>query len=97
LVEPERIQRARDFFHRNGLIISLILSIAALIDCFAAKKGDKVLVKTGILERKTYIRLVETAQFVFNIMEPDGLDRERNCIHSKSPSYTYSNSTFNYG
>jgi hypothetical protein len=73
-VEPERIQRARDFFHRNGLIIALILSTAALIDCFAAKKGVKVLVKTGILQRKTYIRLVETAQFVFNIMEPDGLE-----------------------
>jgi hypothetical protein len=73
-VEPERVQRARDFFHRNGLIISLILSTAALIDCFAAKKGVKVLIRTGILQRKTYIRLVETAQFVFNIMEPDGLE-----------------------
>jgi hypothetical protein len=73
-VEPERIQRAREFFHRNGLIITLILSTASLIDCFTAKKGVKVLVRTGILQRKTYIRLVETAQFVFNIMEPDGLE-----------------------
>jgi hypothetical protein len=81
-VEPERIQRARDFFHRNGLIIALILSTAALIDCFAAKKGVKVLVKTGILQRKTYIRLVETAQFVFNIMEPDGLEPTGNGIVS---------------
>jgi hypothetical protein len=73
-VDAERVQRARDFFHQYGLVISLILSTAALIDCFAGKKGVKVLVKTGILQNKTYIRLIETAQFVFNIMEPDGLE-----------------------
>jgi hypothetical protein len=73
-VEPERLQRAREFFDTNGLVISLILSTAALVDCFAGKKGVKVLVRTGILQRKTYIRLIETAQFVFNLMEPDGLE-----------------------
>lgn len=73
-VEVDRVQRARDFFHQYGLVISLILSTASLIDCFAGKKGVKVLVKTGILHNKTYIRLIETAQFVFNIMEPDSLE-----------------------
>jgi hypothetical protein len=73
-VDPARIQRARDFFTEHGLVISLILSTASLTDCFAGKKGVKVLVKTGILQNKTYIRLTETAQFVFNIMEKDGLE-----------------------
>lgn len=73
-VDAERVQRARDFFHRYGLVISLILSTASLIDCFAGKKGVKVLVKTGILHNRTYIRLIETAQFVFNIMEPHSLE-----------------------
>jgi hypothetical protein len=72
-VERARIERGSEFFVENGVPISLILPTAALIECYAAKKGVKVLATTYRLGQNPYRRVAETAQFVLNIMSPGGL------------------------
>ncbi len=72
-VDPERLDRASDLFVEHGVTISLILSTAALVECYAARKGVKVLTFSYRLGQNAYRRVAETAQFVILVMSPGGL------------------------
>jgi hypothetical protein len=74
--DPARIERGTQFFVEYGVPISLILPTAALIECYAAQKGVKVLCTTYRLGQNPYRRVAETAQFVLNIMSPGALSPE---------------------
>lgn len=71
--DMERIDRASQFFMENGVAISLILATAALVECYAGKKGVKVLTYTYRLGQNPYHRVAETGQFVILTMSPGGL------------------------
>lgn len=72
-VDRERIDRASALFSEHGVTISLILSTAALVECYAAVKGVKVLTFSYRLGQNAYRRVAESAQFVILVMAPGGL------------------------
>lgn len=69
----ERLDRASALFVEHGVTISLILATASLVECYAARKGVKVLTFSYRLGQNAYRRVAETAQFVILIMTPGGL------------------------
>lgn len=72
-VDRARIDRASALFTEHGVTISIILATAALVECYAAKKGVKVLTFSYRLGQNAYRRVAETAQFVLLVMAPGGL------------------------
>ncbi|MDQ0897636.1 oxygenase MpaB family protein [Paenibacillus sp. V4I7] len=72
-VDLGRIDRASDFFMKNGVAISLILATAALVQCYAGIKGVKTLTYTYRLGQNPYQRIAETGQFVILAISPGGL------------------------
>lgn len=84
--DEKKIARGQKFFIEYGSEISMMLFCKALPQCYACKKGAQVMYKTErFMERDgsfdTFTkRLVETAQFVVNVMSPGGLAPEGNGI-----------------
>ncbi len=66
-----RIERARGFFHNHGMHISLVLSTAAMVQCYAAQRAVRVLSATQELEYPQH-RVAETAQFCLHMMGEHG-------------------------
>lgn len=75
-VDRARLDRASGLFVEHGMTISLILSTAALVECYAARKGVKVLTFSYRLGQNAYRRVAETAQFVILVMTPGGMFEE---------------------
>jgi uncharacterized protein (DUF2236 family) len=71
--DRERIDRASALFSEHGVTISLILATASLVECYAARKGVKVLTFSYRLGQNAYRRVAESAQFVILLMAPGGL------------------------
>jgi hypothetical protein len=74
--DQARLDRASALFVEHGMTISLILATAALVECYAARKGVKVLTFSYRLGQNAYRRVAETAQFVLLIMSPGGLSEQ---------------------
>lgn len=77
--DPALLALGQEFYIRNGIWISLLLSYKSLPECYACAKGAEVLFHTGRLnehhgELNTYSRrIAETAQFVLYVMSPGAL------------------------
>ncbi|MEN9934461.1 MAG: hypothetical protein RLZZ387_1040 [Chloroflexota bacterium] len=69
-----RIGRASAFFGRHASRAMLILGHYSLPACYAARRGVQVLHMTSRLSRNPRPRLLETAQLVFDVMAPGGLE-----------------------
>jgi len=84
--DPEKIALGQKFFLEFGSEISMMLFCKALPQCYACAKGAQVMYKTErFMEKKGSFdsftrRLVETAQFVVNVMSPEGFSPEGNGI-----------------
>jgi len=75
--DPAKIERGQKLFEALGLQISLCLFCASLPSAYAAAKGVKVLARTAQLETNTRRRIMETGQFLMNVLavgsfEPQG-------------------------
>jgi hypothetical protein len=71
--DEQRIARAQEFFGEHGPHILLALLCCSLPSSYAAAKGVQVLALTGQLGSNTSRRIMETGQFLMDVMEPDGL------------------------
>src|SRR5262249_45188084 len=74
--DPARIARAQDLFTRYGWQVAVGLFCSSLPQAYAAKKGAKVLGYTQALSRHVRQRIFETAQFIFDAMDPGGLAKD---------------------
>ena len=72
--QKDLVDRGVEFFAKNGPELLLSLLLAALPECYAARKGVQVLHLTARLLSNPQRRLVETAQMVIDVMTPDGLE-----------------------
>lgn len=72
-VDHARLDRAAATFREHGLQMSLILSTASLIFCYAATKGVKALTFSSRMHHDLYHRAAETSQFVLLVLAPGGL------------------------
>jgi hypothetical protein len=71
--EPDRIARAQSFFQIWGVHITTCLFCASLPSAYAAGKGVQVLAYTKRLQNDAKRRVVETGQFLMDILTPGGL------------------------
>lgn len=72
--DPDRIRNGQDIFRDFGLIAFSILGCASLPACYAAGDAAKVLWLTQKLETHVTRRIVETGQFIVDVMSPGGLE-----------------------
>ena len=66
--DPAKIKRGQQLFEAWGLEISVCLFCASLPSAYAAAKGVKVLSRTAQLETNARRRVMETGQFLMNVL-----------------------------
>src|SRR3970282_702908 len=71
-----------DFFDRHWPMIVMFLFCAALPNAYAAHRGAQVLYLTNRLTERVERRIFETAQFVLDVMSPEGLSSSGRGIRS---------------
>ena len=71
--DPVQIRQGEAFFGRYGLQIVMILSCYSLPFAYAMRKGVQVLHQTARLHTHPRRRIVETAQMIIDVMQPNGL------------------------
>jgi hypothetical protein len=70
----ERVRRGQEVFRKHGPLVILALHLASLPECYAARKGAQVLALTRRMSQEPDKRIMETAQFVIDVMGPGGLE-----------------------
>ena len=85
--DPAKIKRGQELFETWGLKISMCLFCASLPSAYAAAKGVQVLHLTAQLETKPHRRVMETGQFLMNVLTVGGFERRRQGLshHSARP------------
>lgn len=87
-MDPELVSVGQDVFRRYGIEVSILLNYLSLPTAYACPKGAKVLFATGRLTDKDgdinrlAYRLMETAQFVVDVMQPGAFEPESNGIEA---------------
>jgi hypothetical protein len=71
--DMRKIKRGQEFFETWGVHISVCLFCASLPSSYAAAKGVKVLYLTARLDTDTRRRVMETGQFLMDVMSDGGL------------------------
>ncbi len=74
-VDWERIDAGGRVFLRAGLLSGFVLGVKSLIYGYAAPAGNKPLIFSGRLEKRTARRLNETSRFVQAVVDPGGMHR----------------------
>ncbi|HEY0712378.1 MAG TPA: oxygenase MpaB family protein, partial [Polyangia bacterium] len=69
--DPVKMKRAQQLFERCGWAAALALFASSLPQCYACAEGAKILMHTEELRRNPQRRILETAQFVFDITATD--------------------------
>jgi hypothetical protein len=72
--DMRRIERGQQLFELWGIEIALCLFCASLPSSYAAAKGVKVLYLTAQLDTNTRRRVMETGQFLIDVLRAGGLD-----------------------
>lgn len=73
--DKKTIERGQKLFETSGLEITLCLFCASLPSSYAASKAVKVLYLTAQLDTNTRRRVMETAQFLFDVLSAGSLDK----------------------
>jgi hypothetical protein len=69
----QRIGRAQELFSRFGPQMVTALFCASLPECYAAVRGANILYLSPRMRTDPFHRIMETAQFVLDVMAPGGL------------------------
>ena len=72
-LDPQRVARGAELFRRHVAAASLALGAASLPTCYCWTREAQVLILTQRLARDVPRRILETAQFVLDVMSRDGL------------------------
>jgi hypothetical protein len=75
--DQDLIHRGQQRFKDWGPQIILSLFCASLPSAYAAKRGVQVLAMTARLDTDTKRRIMETGQFLVDVLQPGGLDHDR--------------------
>jgi hypothetical protein len=75
------LKKGQEVFGVHGLACCMLLLCKSLPQTYACRKGAQVVYETGRLTEKDHLqrftrRLMETSQFVVNVMTPGGLENE---------------------
>lgn len=72
-VDFEQVNRGASLILRSGLLGGITLGAKSLIEGYCAPAGNKPLVFSGQLQKRTAMRLTETARFVEAVASPEEL------------------------
>lgn len=72
--DPAKIKRGQQLFETWGVLITLCLFCASLPAAYAAANGVKVLYLTAQLDTNARRRVMETGQFLMDVLAVGGLD-----------------------
>jgi mpaB/rubber oxygenase-like protein len=72
--EPEKVRLGQRLFHRYGMQMTMALFTWSLPCCYAWAKAARVLTWTGGIDKNVHRRIIETAQFVLDVMAEGGLE-----------------------
>ena len=72
-LDPQRVARGAELFRLHVAAASLALGAASLPTCYCWTREAQVLILTQRLARDVPRRILETAQFVLDVMSRDGL------------------------
>ncbi len=78
----EKIELAQSVFKRFGPAFIVAYFCKSLPECYACGNGAVALAATGRLTNHTRRRIAQTAQFVFDVMSPGGLEQDGRGISS---------------
>lgn len=73
--DPEKVRLGQKLFHRYGMQMTLALFCWSLPSAYAWAKPARVLTWTGGIDKNVHRRIIETAQFVLDVMAEGGLER----------------------
>jgi hypothetical protein len=69
-----KIRLGQRLFHRYGMQMTLALFTWSLPSCYAWAHASRVLTWTGGIDKNVHRRIIETAQFVLDVMAEGGLE-----------------------
>ena len=72
--QMEVIKKGCDFFALHASSATLALAVRSLLKQYAAFNATNVLMSTHMLTEYPHRRILETMQFVLDVMDPDGFD-----------------------
>lgn len=81
-IDPDKLILAKKFFARNSPWIMNLLGLLSLPFCYAAADGARVLCFTERLAKDPETRLRETAEFIWEIMDPKAFEPESKALAS---------------
>ncbi|WNG32104.1 DUF2236 domain-containing protein [Cystobacter fuscus] len=73
--DPEKVRIGQRLFGRYGMQMALALFTWSLPSCYACAKGAQVLTATGRIDKYVNHRIIETSQFLLDVMAEGGLER----------------------
>lgn len=73
-VDLERVRRGQAFFSARAPEMALMLSLASLPVCYGCADGAQVLLRSHRIAEPANRRILETTQFVLDVMDVGGLD-----------------------
>lgn len=69
-----RMRNGQEFFNKYGPEMALMLSLASLPMCYGCQYGAEVLLRSHRIAKPAGRRILETTQFVLDVMEIGGLE-----------------------
>ena len=84
---PERqalLNRASSFFERNGPAIIMVLACRSLLKQYASANTSELLGKTRLLVDFPHRRIIETMQFVMDVMQPEWAKQEPTILEGQN-------------
>jgi squalene cyclase len=77
---------AYDIFEQHGWAVALGLFTSSLPQAYCAGKGARVLLQTQGMTRHTRRRILETAQFVFDVLNRDAFGKAPRMLLTQAPN-----------
>ncbi|MCE7990549.1 MAG: DUF2236 domain-containing protein [Roseivirga sp.] len=71
LADRELQKKGQEFFAKNSSDLMLLLGFLSLPYCYAAANGAEVLIRSKLIKEEPEKRLLETAEFVLDVMAPN--------------------------
>jgi hypothetical protein len=84
--EKHLINRASLFFEKHGPAIIMVLACRSLLKQYASTNTSELLGRTKLLTQYPHRRIIETMQFVMDVMEPDWFSKEKSWTDFKGGS-----------
>lgn len=78
------LNRASSFFERNGPAIIMVLACRSLLKQYASANTSELLGKTRLLVDFPHRRIIETMQFVMDVMQPEWAKQEATILEGQN-------------